>query len=142
KPVETTTRTILTYNATSAMWENIGAESIVLPQTGFWLNSQQATTLPLIFDKNPANVPPVIHLAQGWNAIGLGDSEPLAASLALTAVEDTWTVLIPFNRTTQGYDASILRGSDGIHSDARQMEPGIGYWLFMTKEGELPATGA
>ena len=142
KPVETTTRAILTYNASTAMWENSGAESIVIPQTGFWLNSQQATTLPLIFDKNPANVPPAIHLARGWNAIGLGDSEPLAASLALKAVEDTWTVLIPFNRTTQGYDTSILRGSDGIHSDARQMEPGIGYWLFMTKEGELPTTGA
>ncbi len=141
-PVESTTRVILTYDPSSDLWDVMGPDTPVIAQQGFWLNSVNATLLPLMFDENPAQIPPVLHLYPGWNAIGLGDTEPLSASLALQAVGENWTVLIPFNAKEQRYETSFLRGASGTHGDEREMEPGLGYWLFMSGEDDLPATGA
>jgi hypothetical protein len=141
-PVDSAIRVVLTYDATTGQWGIMGPDTPVVPLQGFWLRSDANASLPLLFDQDPAQLPPTLHLYPGWNAIGLGDTEPLAARLALQAVQENWSVLIPFNATEQRYETSIINGGSGSHSDDRGMEPGQGYWVFMTGEGELPATGA
>jgi PKD repeat protein len=138
-PVSSAIRVILTYDVATGQWAIMGADTPVIPLQGFWLRSEANVSLPLLFDLDPAQLPPSLHLYPGWNAIGHGDVGPLAARLALQAVKENWSVLIPFNATEQRYEISIINGANGTHSDDREMEPGQGYWLFMAGEGELTA---
>lgn len=141
-PVESAIRVILAYDAATGTWSTMASDPRVIPLQGYWIRSDANASLSLLFDQEPAQLPPSLHLYPGWNAIGPGDTEPIATRQALLAVQENWSVMIPFNATEQRYEISIINGGSGSHSDDREMDPGKGYWLFMTGEAELPATGA
>ncbi|NYT08283.1 MAG: hypothetical protein GKC05_08550 [Methanomicrobiales archaeon] len=103
---------------------------------------EEPVTIPLAFDPEPVLIPPTKQLYPGWNAIGFTDLEPLPAKTTLLAVQDIWTFMFSFNAAEQKYNASIINGGTGSHSDSQLMYPGQGYWLFVTDEGMLPAIGA
>jgi hypothetical protein len=120
----------------------MSATSKVNPLEGFWIYSNKTVDIPLVFKNDPLDTPPTKHVYIGWNAIGFSDTTPLSAKFTLVSVDSDWTQMIGFDADSQTYEVSIINGAWGSHSDNREMFPGKGYWLYMTKDMELAAISA
>jgi hypothetical protein len=142
--VDTGGHSIWLYDAAADIPWGTGMSSSdeVEPLDGIWIYSTQEDTAYFVFDTYPQQVPPTKTLYAGWNAIGFSDTVSAPANSALTSVEAKWAYLIGFNAGTQESDISIINNTtEGTHDEGRDMEPGKGYWLFMTSDGELAAIG-
>ena len=140
--VDTGGRSIFLYDAGSMSWQQMTAESMIRPLDGIWIYSTGTVDVPLTYKNDPLATPPTKDLATGWNAIGFSDVSPASAKDTLTSVRNQWTQVIGFNAAAQAYDASLINGGSGSHSDTNPMYPFKGYWLFMNSPGTLAAISA
>ena len=132
--VQTGGRNILGYDANVSGWVKLSGTDVVRPLNGYWVYSDAAVSIKLVFSENPT-VPAVKPLYLGWNAIGLSSDEPISAANALTGV--SWRTLLPWNVAADKWDAAIINGGSGGYSAERMMTTGNGYWLYVTEEGVL-----
>ena len=137
KDVGTESHTIWLYDASGRRWTPMTASTKVRPLDGIWIFSTSRTEVPLHFTRDPIQTPPTRQLFQGWNAIGFSDTIPASARATLLSVRNAWTQLIGYDAANQQYEVSIINGESGIHSDSRSMVPTKGYWLYITRDGEL-----
>ncbi|MFA5414342.1 MAG: MEMAR_RS02690 family S-layer glycoprotein [Methanoregula sp.] len=141
--IDTDGHSIYLYNASEQRWHAMTLNDKVQPLDGIWLYANNTADVNFSFDTNPMQTPPTKSLSAGWNAIGFSDTTPIATRTALNSVKTRWSTLIGFNAPQQHYDAAIVNGAtDAVHGDQLNMYPGKGYWLYMTKAGELAAIGA
>lgn len=129
------------YDGFQKLWVRIDANTIIRPLEGIWIFSRTPMDVPLKFDTNPIMLPPTKKLAQGWNTVGFTGFTPATARDTLLSVKSNWTQTIGFDATAQAYEASIINGGSGEHSDQRIMYPTKGYWVYMNGAGEITAIG-
>ncbi|WP_301663649.1 DUF3821 domain-containing protein [Methanoculleus frigidifontis] len=137
--VDTAMHSIFRYDAATKLWSALDANSTIEPLNGYWVYANTSTAVDLIFASGGAATPPSKTLAAGWNAIGFSSTVPASAHDALFSVAAAWTNAIGWDADSQEYGLAIVNGGSGAYSDSRTMDPGQGYWLFMTEGGELAA---
>ena len=141
KDVNTSGRSIWQYDAQAQQWRAMNASTRVNMLDGIWIYSNTTMDVPFQFSQDPPGTPPAKQVYDGWNAIGSPDTASCSAYSALMSVDHTWTHMIGYNATTQGYEISIINRNTGIHSFSREMLPAQGYWLNITGNGVLAACG-
>ncbi len=132
--VQTGGRNIIGYDANVSGWVKLSDTDVVRPLNGYWIFSDAAVSIKLIFSENPT-VPAVKPLYPGWNAIGLSSDEPISTANALTGV--SWRTLLPWNVAAGKWGAAVINGGSGGYGAERMMTTGNGYWLYVTEEGVL-----
>jgi len=140
--VDTAGHSVLRYDTASQTWEALKGSDTIRPLEGYWIYSATAVNVPLSYAAGSPQAPPERTVTAGWNAVGFSDTEPAAARDTLLSLGDAWSVLMGFDAAAQAYETSIIRGGSGDHSDAGQMQPTKGYWLYLTENGTLAAIGA
>ncbi len=139
RSVSTEGHSIWLYDASGRRWTAMTSSTKVKPLDGIWIYSASEVQVPLSFSQNPIQTPPTKLLYQGWNAIGFTDVIPASARATLLSVKNDWTHLMGYDSEIQQYEASIINGESGPRSDAKEMIPFRGYWLYMTGDIELAA---
>jgi len=135
--VDTAGHSIFAYDAGLGAWRNMAATDEVRPLDGIWIYANSTASVQLDYDSGAAQTPPVKSLSQGWNAIGFSGLEQASARDALYAVRAGWANVIGWDAEGQQYETAIVNGGSGAFNDTRLMQPGQGYWLYMTDGGNL-----
>lgn len=126
------------YDTGKRLWNVIDPDTPIKPLEGYWVYSVGPAYIPLMYDHNPVQTPPVANLKKGWNAIGFSGTKPIEAKFTLLSVQDKWVNCVSYNAAIQQYDPMIIKGSN----DSTMMNPYLGYWLYMTADGVLAANAA
>lgn len=134
--IDTGGHSMLTFDPAFG-WVMMKKDDVLKPLEGYWIYSTKKVDIQLHVDQNPVSVPPAKQLFEGWNAIGFSYTSPASARDTLLSVQDRWVYSIGYNAAVQKYDVPIINGGSEGYSDSRKMNPGQGYWLFMSDEGTL-----
>jgi hypothetical protein len=127
------------YNASTATWVNLTSSSAVEVLSGYWIDSNEAATINLTFVSTGQEVPASKNLTGNkWNAIGFSNLTAIPANATLKSVEGSWSTAMGWDATNQCYDDSIIYEMN----DNTTMDPGKGYWLWMTANDTLAALSA
>ncbi len=137
--VDTAGHPLFRYDTATGSWSALDAGSAIEPLDGYWVYASSSTSVGLFFADGGMTAPPSKTLLPGWNAIGFSSTVSATARDAFWSVAPSWTNAIGWNAGLQEYGLAIINGGSGAYSDTRTMEPGQGYWLFMTEGGELAA---
>jgi PKD repeat protein len=131
------------YNASTTKWTAMTAATKIRVLDGIWIYSRTATAIPLYFENDPLQTPPTKMCYPGWNAIGFSDTTPVPSHDSLITLGTKWSTVIGYDSGQQKYAPSLIRGSsDPVHGDQLAMDPGQGYWVYLTEAGELAAISA
>jgi hypothetical protein len=142
--IETGVHSIFLYDPSSATpWgSGMSTSDEVEPLDGIWIYSTQTDTVYFAFDtEGGPQAPPAKQLYAGWNAVGLAATENVSANAALYSVEAKWSNLRGYDAETQAWENFIINGTpkESPYYEENDLEPGAGYWLFMTSDGTLSA---
>lgn len=127
-----------TYAGDTSSWVHVMADDPLRPLEGYWLWTSEETMVPFILAGRGENSP-TKNLYTGWNAIGFTATEPIPASETLFSVANSWLYILGFDAFHQTFETTIIKGGTGEFADTRLMNPGQGYWLYMTENGMLHA---
>ena len=136
--IEVDGHSIFQYDSVRGQWMTLNQTSPLKPLEAVWLYSKKVETVPLSFDSDPLQIPPVHELKKGWNAIGFTGFDPLEAKFTLLSVQDKWINCLGFDRQFQKYNEMIIKG----RNEDTKLNPYNGYWLFMADDGVLAAISA
>ena len=134
--------TVYKYDpTTSPYWFALtGSDSInddVL--AGYWVHVDTAGTIELSYKEASYLTPPSKALTgNAWNAIGFSNTTAMSANATLKSVEGSWSTVLGWDATNQKYENAIIYEVN----DGTNMEPGKGYWIWMTKDDTLSAISA
>ena len=134
--------TVYKYDpTTSPYWFSLtGSDSInddVL--AGYWVHVDTAGTIELSYKEASYLTPPSKALTgNAWNAIGFSNTTAMSANATLKSVEGSWSTVLGWDATNQKYENAIIYEVN----DGTNMEPGKGYWIWMTKDDTLSAISA
>ncbi|PKL60716.1 MAG: hypothetical protein CVV33_01240 [Methanomicrobiales archaeon HGW-Methanomicrobiales-4] len=129
------------YDAVSG-WIKVTSTDLITPLEGFWVFSAFPSRFPLFF-KDELVISPVQRTLQaGWNTIGISGTTPKTLNQTLQSISDKWLFLIPFNSTSQLNNNPLIRGWKDINGEEYTLEPGKGYWIYMTSPGDVTTISA
>lgn len=131
--IDMASHSILQYNASIGRWNQLHADSRVLPRAGCWVYSTHPVQILLHPDTTPA-LPPSKTLYPGWNSIGFVDLTPVNAKNALLTIQNSWNKLVGWDATLQRYDSAIYNTYPSYN---QQVVPMKGYWLYLKSSGLL-----
>lgn len=132
--LDTADNAILGYNAETQRWEQVTADTVIKPLTGYWIYANTSTTVPLTYSENPT-VPASKQLYIGWNAVGLSADTDTVASTFFTGLN--WRVALPWSCEKGMYDSAIVNGSGSENSPDRLLILGNGCWLYVEEANVL-----
>ena len=129
---------VLTYDNGSGLWQTaakgadgsfMGDLTTVSSMNGYWVVSDGVVDVSVILEPSGSiEIPPHISVQQGWNLIGVVDTDRSSAG---TAVADYFANI----------DAEVVYGYDSLSGRlARQaadvdVETGMGYWVYANEAG-------
>ena len=131
--------TVLTYDNGTGLWQTavrgadgtLGGDLTAINGTNaYWVVTNGVVTVSTLLEgsENFAGTPPHITVAEGWNLVGVVDTDQSAAG---TAIADYFT----------NVDAEVVYGFDSFDSRlVRQaagddVQTGKGYWVYVNKAG-------
>lgn len=127
---------IYRYDALSG-WIKVRSTDRITPLEGFWIFSAFPSRLPLFFKEELVISPLTRSLQTGWNTIGISGTTPQTLNQTLQSIADKWLFLIPFNSTSQMNNNPLIKGWKDINGEGYTLEPGKGYWIYMTSPGDI-----
>ncbi|MBN1167537.1 MAG: hypothetical protein JXA44_10475 [Methanospirillaceae archaeon] len=133
--INTAGRSIWLYDAVTGSWISADAETIINPMQGIWIYSEDQAMVTLIF--KPIQKNPEITLMRGWNLFGPGIMVPGKAKDVLVSIQSSWTQILSFDAGSQIWEPAMVNGGNGQFSDERLINPGRGYWIYMTEKAHL-----
>ncbi|MCZ7397948.1 MAG: S-layer protein domain-containing protein, partial [Candidatus Methanoperedens sp.] len=122
------------YNVSA--WEHT---SNILPLRGYWVFNNASTS---IFQKlnyknmSGPNVPPSMTLKAGWNLIGHTSTQFMPVESALISIKGKYSHLLMYS-PSGGWKMYIVGNPNLQQFNA--LEPGKGYWIFMTEDSTYAA---
>lgn len=137
--LDTAGNAILGYNAETQSWEQITADSVIKPLSGYWVYSVSNTCIPLTYSDVPTT-PGLKSLYPGWNAVGLSADTDTSASTFFAGLN--WRVALPWNCENGMYDSAIVNGGGSGNSPDRLLSLGNGCWLYVEEANVLPGLTA
>jgi len=112
-------------------WTQLTGSETVNVLDGYWINANTAGTIELSYLTEGKTVPPSKALTgNAWNAIGFSNTTAMSANATLKSVEGSWSTVLGWDATNQKYENAIIYEVN----DGTNMEPGKGYWIWMTKD--------
>ncbi len=129
---------IFTYNPRSKSWNTVTATTLINPLDAVWIYSTKKDTIPLYFAGDALQIPPTKKLVKGWNTFGVTSLNTIPAYNALLSIRDRWVYVIGYESATQRFQNTIMNVPE---SSQGSLNPGYGYWIYMSDEGELAAVG-
>lgn len=124
------------YNTSISNWEH---PSHILPLRGYWVynNASTVVTQNLTYKAMAGpNVPPSMMLKAGWNLIGHTSTESMPLSSALISINGKYSHLLTYSPGS-GWKMYIV-GNPALQ-EFNVLEPGRGYWIFMTQDATYAA---
>lgn len=118
-------------------WKRSLISDIIQPMAGYWIYAATPYQVPLFFEKNSSLNGISLHLQKGWNAVGTGKMEIATVNSTFESMKASWLFLIPFNISTQTNDIAIIKGWNGSGGEGYELQPGIGYWIYMITDGDF-----
>ncbi len=140
--VETDGHSIFSYDTAGGKWIALTKTDQISPLEGFWVYSNESSTVSLDFSTDPLLPPAKRSLSTGWNAVGITSTIPTTARDTFYSINTKWATLIGFDAGKQAFEMGIVNGGSGVNTDTRAVCPGKGYWLYVTESGTLCAIGA
>ena len=137
--VDTAGNAILGYNAETQSWEQITANTVIKPLSGYWVYSVSSTYIPLTYSDVPTT-PGLKSLYPGWNAIGLSADTETSAATFFAGLN--WRVALPWSCENGMYDSAIVNGGGSGNSPDRLLTLGNGCWLYVEEANVLPGLTA
>ena len=134
--VDTRGHSMYRYDPISG-WIKVRISDFVTPMEGFWIYSAFPANIPLYSRDDLTEVSSSRTLQSGWNTLGISGITPQTINQTLNSIPDKWLFLVPFNSTTQMNGNPLIKGWNGTYGDRYQLEPGKGYWIYMTSGGAL-----
>lgn len=131
--VDSAGHSVLAYLDDLRGWKTLNSSDPILPLSGYWLFSTNATSVPVRF-ASPV-VGPVRQVGAGWSSVGSWSDEPVTADATLSSLGTGWSYLIGYDALSQRYEEVIIRGGTGNQSDLRPVQPYQGYWLYCSRNG-------
>lgn len=119
-------------------WSSVGGGTLTTMEDGkgYWVYTNIAGILPFTGTEvgagSPPPTPPTYDVVTGWNMIGLKSTTPVAHGGYLLNVAGDYSVLYGFDTGANSWDSVYPLGDNG-----GMMEPGKGYWIFMTSNGTI-----
>ena len=97
---------------------------------GYWVKANDECFLPIEgYEILPKEVPPTYPVYKGWNLIGFKSINSMPAEDYLASLDlNTVKAIIKFDPYTGKYYTIGL---------SAEMEPGYGYWLYVTEDGTI-----
>lgn len=108
--------------------------STVEPLNAYWINVPNGGVIYLkylVCTNGPDCIPASRSLESGWQLVGFTGTEPMDSELALSSIERKYSQWFGFKNNE--WISHIFGEQD------KEMEPTLGYWIFMTDEGTLAA---
>gem|GEM_PF-1408677 len=112
------------YNAETDKYEQMLADSLLIPLDGYWLYSAGVATVPLYFDTGSLTADKQLYT--GWNMIGCAGIASTTADIMLSSIFGSWDYIFGFDGVAQRYQNQIIPPGTGAI-----MTPGQGYWLYV-----------
>lgn len=81
-------------------------------------------------------ISPYISLNSGWNLIGHTSTSPISVSSALVSIDGKYSHLLSYS-SKDGWKM-YLNGNPSLQ-EFTSLEPGKGYWIFMTQNATYSA---
>ena len=116
------------------MWEQLSANTVLRPLTGYWIYSNGAAVVPLSYVTDPS-VPAVKQLYTGWNAVGVSAHEAVTTGTVFSGT--SWRVVLPWNLENGGWGSAIVNGAGSSSTDEQYMTLGNGVWLYVDTNGTM-----
>jgi len=132
--VDTDGVAILAYNSESQSWEQLTADTVIKPLTGYWIYSNGTVEIPLTYVSYPT-VPAVKQLYPGWNAVGVSAETSIPASSFLAGT--TWRVALPWDLSKGKWDNVVVNGGSSVNSAEQHLNLVNGIWLYSETDGTL-----
>jgi hypothetical protein len=132
KDVPSAGHSIFTYNDVSG-WKTIPKDEVLLGMNSYWIYSTEPVSIPLQVQGRPT-MPKSLNA--GWSIVSIPGTTPVSAAGALASLTD-WTYVIGFDASLQQYQQPIIKGGSGQNSDQTLLNPGAGYWVFLSTPGQL-----
>ncbi|MCK8519591.1 fasciclin domain-containing protein [Methanoculleus sp. 7T] len=139
--VDTGGRPIYTHSP-EAGFEPLDANATLEVLEGYWVYSNESTTVRLNLSTDPVATPASKALAPGWNAIGYSDLTPSTANETLASVEGNWVYVVGYDAQNQSYRPALINDQMGARGENQKLFPTEGYWLFVREDGTLAAISA
>jgi hypothetical protein len=92
---------------------------------GYWIYMEDAATLSIEGSAASKSV----SLSEGWNLVGYNSTTSAQISSALSSIAGKYEAVYAFDSAANSYKSHIPGGE----SDLTQLEPGKGYWIYMTQ---------
>ena len=129
--VDTASHSLFSYNASTEEWNTLARDDPLSAMESIWIYSREPMRIDLVLSNNQTYTGR--DLVTGWNGFGIPGTTIRTAAQGMAPVNTSWAMMIGFDARSQGYEPSIIRGGSGEHSDTRIVEPGKGYWVFMSR---------
>jgi hypothetical protein len=107
----------------------------------FYLVDESENTVTPIIEQPPVVIQEQIELNESWNLISLPlDPEDDATLSVLEPILDSCDSVWTYNSFTESWNRYIINGPSSLN-DLIKMEPGVGYWINMTRKETLMVSG-
>lgn len=127
------------YNASTGSFVALNSGSALNPLEAYWVHVASQGSYTLVYSTT-LDTPPSKQLFAGWNAVGVTSESATPANQTLQSVTDKWSTVIGWNAVNQTYQTTLIKGvTTGDHSEGTSMNPGQGYWAWMTADGKIAA---
>lgn len=138
KPIEGFCKSVWSYDANPG-WnkyiygapDNQNSLNSIVPGKGYWLEMNSEATL--IISGLP--VTDAIPLHEGWNLVGYNSSTSRDIEAALSNVSEKCICVWTYD-SLAGTWSVYNTDNPGLFNNIDQMEPGIGYWIYVTEDCE------
>ena len=137
--LDTAGNAILGYNAETQSWEQITADTVIKPLTGYWIYANSPSSITVRY-ADSVTVPASKQLHPGWNAVGLSADTDTSASTFFAGLN--WRVALPWSCENGMYDSAIVNGGGSGNSPDRLLTLGNGCWLYVEEANVLPGLTA
>ena len=132
--VDTAGNAVLGYNAAVQNWEQITADTVIKPLSGYWIYANESTAVPLQYSELPVS-PAVKTLYEGWNAVGLSAGSKTTANSAFAGLD--WRTVLPWNLEKGNWGTPLVNGGSSVNSAEQYLTLGNGCWLYVEADGTL-----
>ena len=132
KDIPSEGHSVFTYDGVNG-WKTLRRTEVLNAMTAYWIYSTKEMSIPL---KTSGQQISSRVLNAGWSIIGIPGSSSQPAATALSSPSD-WTYLIGFDASLQQYEQPIIKGGSGQNSDQKILNPGVGYWIYLSAPGKM-----
>jgi hypothetical protein len=140
--IESSGRSIWTYNSDTGGWKDLTAKDLLIPLDGYFIYSAKPAKITLTYTVDPLQVPPVKNLLAGWNLVGFSGATPASARDALLSIRKSWTQVIGWDPSKQQTEQTIINGGNDTHADSQELIPMRAYWVYVDGPCSIASIGA